>query len=257
VKTQLLFRLVVSLLVSGVSFGAMAAVDGVPRTLLGAAPPYVPREVDYSPELGVITTGEELFWFGGNIGVHVGHCMFSQSETCQQYVELIGGAGVREAETHGLFLGSLRWQYVNFPDRYSPFWRLFSGASLLARGGERGWRGVGGVGVGVTTYLHKNVDLRLEFRAGLEDRPFAQGLIAAQIKVDRLLEYFALKLKDFGMGAVGTVLDATGTAVKATGEGLGGIVEGVSSQFREGDSSQKKDPAEKSAPDSVPAKGQH
>jgi hypothetical protein len=202
-----------------------------PTTLLGPAPPYVPWSREFSLELGLLESGEELFNGGASYGVHLGRCVFSDSETCQQYLDALAGFAVREAETHGLFLGSLRWQYVNFPARYSPFWRVFAGESIVAKE-SRSWHPTGGVGFGVVNYLHEKVDLRLEIRVGKHDRWFMQGLLGFQIKVDHLLEYFAVKLKDLGVGAVGTVIEATGTAVKATGEGLGGIVEGVSAPFR-------------------------
>lgn len=212
-----------------------------PKTLLGVAPPYLPRQTEYSLELGWMRADEDLFAAAASVGFHLGTCMFSRSETCQQYADALAGFAVREAQTYGDFWGSLRWQYVNLPDRYSPFWRVFGGTSYVRHGSEIGWHPVVGGGVGVTTYLHEKVDLRLEIRAGYIDQAFAQGVMGFQIKADRLLQTFADQLKRLGYGTVETVFEATGTAVQATGEGIGGIVEGVSSPFR---SDETKEPIE-------------
>jgi hypothetical protein len=209
-----------------------AVAPVAPATLLGPAPPYVPRKTDVSLEVGLLHADEDLLWVGGNFGAHVGHCIFSESQTCQQYVDGIVGAGVREGETVGLYLASLRWQYVNFPDRFSPFWRVFAGVANVADPGEHVLRAMGGGGVGITTYLHEKIDLRLEARAGYYDRGFAEGLVGFQIKVDELLLVFASKLRDLGLGTVKTAIEVGGTAVKATTEGVGGIVQGVEAPFK-------------------------
>lgn len=203
-----------------------------PTTLLSKAPPYVPRATDYAIELGLFETRRPSVWVAGNVGFHLGRCMFSQSHFCEQYFDVIAGAAVREAQTHGLYLGSVRWQYIDFPERYSIFWRVMGGAAYLQRGNDSLWKTAGGLGIGVTNYLHRNVDLRFEARAGLADHFFYQGLLGIQIKTDHLLEFFARKLKDLGVGTVNTAIEATGTAIKATGEGLGAISDEVSSPFR-------------------------
>lgn len=205
-----------------------------PETLLGPAPPYTPRETDYSLELGLMSAKDDLFWSGALIGKHLGRCPFSLSESCQQFIDGLIGVAARESETQGHFLASLRWQYVNMPDRYSPYWRILGGTANVARSESRGWRGTGGIGVGVTTYLHEKVDLRLELRAIALDRAYYQAVIGMNIKVDRLLIYFAKKLRDLGYGTVETAIEATGTALKATGEAVGG----VTAPFRE----KKKEP---------------
>lgn len=215
------------------------------HTLLGPAPPYVPRNTDYSLDMGLMTSHEDMFWGSGSIGLHLGPCFFSSTQTCQQYADAIIGVGVRESETQGLFLGGLRWQYVNFPKRYSPFWRLFAGTSSISRSTEVGWRPTAGAGLGITTFLHDKVDLRFEVRTGFSDRVYTQAMIGMQIKADRLLQAFALKLRDFGYGTVETAIQATGTAIQATGEGLSGIIEGVSKPFREDEELDGKSGSEK------------
>jgi hypothetical protein len=205
-----------------------------PKTLLGPAPPYLPRLYDYSVELGLQSNRDDLLWVGALMGRHVGNCIFADSDTCQQYLDAIIGAGIREAETQGHFLASLRWQYINLPKRYSPYWRLIGGVASLHRPDtERGLHGVVGAGVGIVTYLHEKVDLRLEARALSLDRAYYQVTLGINIKVDKLLTFFAIKLRDFGYGTISTAIKATDTAIKATGEGIGGVVEGVKSPFKD------------------------
>jgi hypothetical protein len=172
---------------------------------------------------------EDLIWGGGLIGVHTGRCLFVETDTCQQYLDGIVGIATRESETQTHLWASLRWQYVNVPDRHSTFWRLFGGAASLQKAETRGWKPVGGAGFGVITYLHDKVDLRLEARGLASDRLYGQALIGVHIKADRLLTVFARKLRDLGYGTFETAVEATGTAIKATGE----VVEGVASPFKD------------------------
>lgn len=227
--------------------GAASAEE--PATLLGDGPPYVPRQTDYAVELGLMSARDDLFWSGLMVGSHLGSCIFSSGERCQQFIDGLVGVGIREGETQAhLWLGP-RWQYVNFPARSSPFWRLFGGVASISRPEVRGVFGVFGGGAGVVTYLHDKVDVHLEARAVVTDRAFYQVLLGLNIKADRLLEYFAVKLKDLGVGTVRTAIDATGTALKATGEGLGGLMKGVIAPFRESSSGE---PASAEAPPPSP-----
>lgn len=216
-----------------------------PKTLLGEAPPYTPRQTEYFLEMGLINTTSstevtsELLWIGTRIGRHLGECVFVRTDTCQMFVDGIAGFGVRESETHLQALISLRWQYVNFPDRHSFFWRVMGGSAQVHRPEGRGWHGLLGAGVGVTTYLHENFDLSLEIRGGDADRPFVIGNFGVQIKTDRLLSQFAKRLRSLGYGTVETAIEATSETLKATGEGLGEIVDGVSKPFRESESKSK------------------
>ncbi len=219
-------------MVNASSLTEIASSPTEPGTLLGAAPPYVPRKTDYAFEGGMMSARDELFWAGAMMGAHVGRCVFSRSETCQQFVDGILGVGLREGETQGHFWLSPRWQFVNFPNRYSPFVRVFGGIANISRAEHRGAFGVFGGGIGITTYLHDKVDLHAETRVLMIDRALFQVLFGVNIKADRLIEYFAVKLKDFGLGTVHTAIDATGTAIEATGEGLGGILKGVIAPFK-------------------------
>ena len=204
--------------------------EPTPKTLLESGFPFVPQKTDYALEMGVWQARDPSLWVGGLIGTHVGKCLFTESQTCQQFVDAIGAAAVREGETYGLFLVSPRWQYVNFPNRTSPFFRVFGGAAAVNVAAERSWKPTGGVGLGVTTYFHKNVDLRAEARVGHVDQGFVLGLLSAHVKTDRLLEYFARKLKDLGVGTVRTAIEAGGAVLDATGEGVGSAIDELKSK---------------------------
>jgi hypothetical protein len=215
------------------------------HTLLGAGPPYVPRVIDYAIELGLLRADEDNFWIAFNMGFHSGPCRVFLNSHCQQYIDAIVGAGVREAETYSEFLASMRWQYVNYPDRESYFWRVFAGPTFASKPDVREWRGNFGAGVGVTTYLQDKIDLRLETRIGYIDRAYGTALVGVQIKADRLLQQFVIKVKDIGVGTVSAVIRATGTAIKATGEGLGEVVNQVGGDHRDTGDRKEAAPAEK------------
>lgn len=217
-----------------------------PETLLGQSPPYVPRKYDYSLAFGYMSDSEDLFIGSVGVGYGIGNCWLMGGPQCEQYLDVLGGLASREAKSHGMLLGSLRWQYVRFPSRHSPYWRVFLGTDQIRGNNESGWRTLSGVGIGITTYLHSKADLNLELRTGVQDfrfdesdRLIVQVLLGVQIKVDRLLQSFVLKLRDFGYGTVSTAIEAAGTAIEATGEGLSGLAKGVSSSFKKDDQSQR------------------
>ena len=222
-----------------------------PETLLESGPTFQPRLIDYSIELALIHLDQDLFWGGGSMGVQLGPCLFTQSLTCRQYLDGIIGVGVREGETDGLFLASLRWQYVHSEHRYSPFWRIFVGPANVNRAPGQKWTVAEGAGLGITTYLHDKIDLRFETRVGYIDRGFVEGVLGIQIKVDRLLTLFVKKMGEFGKGTVETAIEATGTVIKATGESIGGVANGVAAPFKDKSSKDKtpEQPSDKSKTD--------
>lgn len=191
-----------------------SADQSVDHFLLSTQYPFVPRDTDYSLELGAMSAKQSLYWAGANVGRHVGRCILSGSQTCQQYLDLIGGVGGRDGETDGVFLGSVRWQFINFPRSWSPLFRIFGGAINAHTESAKAWHLVTGAGVGFTMYLHDRVDIRLESRLGYADRPIGQTMIAVQVKSDRLLAYFASKLAALGIATVETAIEATGAAIK-------------------------------------------
>jgi hypothetical protein len=204
--------------------------EGVPYVL---HVPYVPPVWDYGLEIGSYSTLQNNYWLGFNIGRHVGTCIFTTSETCQQYVDGIVGLGGRESRTHFFAAPSLRWQFVNFPTYWSTFARVFAGgtSSIEPEGVSRRW--AYGVGLGVTTYLHPRADMRIEARLGAGSYPFTQVFVSFQFKMDRWVSYFAEKLKAIGVGTVETtgsvIKNTVGTVVDKAGE-----VTGIKSKDPEG-----------------------
>jgi hypothetical protein len=178
--------------------------------------PYIPQTWDYGLEFGSLFNRQNNYWTGLNIGRHLGTCVFTSSETCQQYGDLLTGIGGRESRTHFSSALSLRWQFVNFPTYWSTFARVFVGgeSSIEPEGVRRNF--IYGIGGGLTTYLHPRADLRIEARVGTGPYPFGQVFLSIQFKMDKWVEYFADRLKAFGVGTVnvtGKVIEATGSAV--------------------------------------------
>lgn len=178
------------------------------RTFQVSREPFVPETVDYVGELGAMQEMLNLYWIGGSIGFHVGKCLFSQSQSCQQYLDFTGGVGGRDSETNTLLMGSLRWQWVNFPSSWSPMARFFGGAQNAHESTGVRQFPIGGVGFGVSTFLHERADLRLETRLGYSEQPFLQVFFGIHIKMNRWVAYFGEKLKDLGIGTYETVKEA-------------------------------------------------
>ncbi|MEQ1875618.1 MAG: hypothetical protein ABL958_03165 [Bdellovibrionia bacterium] len=192
--------------------------SGIPYVL---RVPYVPPMWDYGLEVGYFSTLQNNYWTGFNVGRHVGTCVFVDTQTCQQYVDLLMGLGGRESRTHVMLAPSVRWQWVNFPTYWSAMARVFGGATSSVEPEGVNRRALYGIGLGVTTYLHPRADLRLEARFGQSDYPFAQIFISFQFKMDKWVEYFADRLKALGIGAVQT----TGSVLKGTVETTGKVIE--------------------------------
>ena len=168
--------------------------------------PLVPMKWDYGAEVGGLINTQNNYWVGANIGRHMGTCMFSFSETCQQYFDLLGGIGGRESYTHYLGLASLRWQFIHFPEFWSPFVRVMGGYIHSIEPDDVRRRLTYGAGLGVATYLHERMDLRMEWRLMAADgKPWGQLFLSFQLKVDEWVDYFATKVKDLGTGVLTTL----------------------------------------------------
>ncbi|MCM2281702.1 MAG: hypothetical protein NDI61_07635 [Bdellovibrionaceae bacterium] len=195
----------------GMDASASESVKPVPlqkkHYLLSEDEPFVPRDSDYSLELGAMAEQRSLYWAAGHFGRHVGRCFLTDSQTCQQYLDFLVGFAGRDSETYTHLWTSVRWQFVNFPRSWSPLLRVFGGAVRAQVPSETEWRGISGMGLGVTTFLHDKVDLRFEMRAGFSKHVMSQGVFAVQIKTDRLLEYFAKKMAEFGVLGLTTAIE--------------------------------------------------
>lgn len=164
--------------------------------------PFVPQQRDYGLELGAMFEQNNLYWLGGYMGFHMGPCWLSTSETCQQYIDAIGGAGGREGLTIGTLFAALRWQFVKVPVYFSPSLRLLVGAMNIRDDHRDRTTLAGGLGYGITTSVHERVDLKIEARAGYSDQFWSQVFLGVNLKMDRWVDYFAKKLQKLGEDTV-------------------------------------------------------
>lgn len=196
---------------------ARAAVRYVERE------PYVPQKYDYGLELGGAWGERNYYVLGANLGFHTGTCLLSESQRCQQYLDLIGNLNGRDGHTHYLGLASLRWQWMHFPSPWSPITRVIAGVSNQIIPGSVRQYFVYGVGAGITTYLHPKADLRFEVRAYQSDRVYTQAMVSVMFKMERWVEFFAEKLADIGVGTAEVTGTVVGGAVDVV-EGAAGVV---------------------------------
>ncbi len=160
---------------------------------------YMPEKTDYALELGSMWETENLYWIGGQIGFHVGHCLFSKSETCQQYVDAIAGAGGRDGQTNGMFMAALRWQFIDFPKPFSPSIRVLAGLVDLRDQTRDYEKFAYGIGYGWTASVHERLDLSLEIRVGGADEKFwSQAFLGIHIKAEKWLTHFKEKMQKLG-----------------------------------------------------------
>lgn len=153
-----------------------------------------------------------MYWMGGGVGRHIGTCIFSESQTCQQYWDVFGGVGGRDGLTNVLFLTGPRWQFVNFPESLSPSVRVFAGVMNIRDDVRDQDSFAYGIGLGQTLSVHDKVDVRLEGRIGYADALWTQGLFSVHVKMDHWVESFADKVKELGREA----FEKTGGALKDT-----------------------------------------
>jgi hypothetical protein len=183
--------------------------------------PYVPQLYDYGVEFGSAHGEMNYYSAGLGVGFHVGRCMFSDSQTCQQYFDLMANVNGRDGHTHYLGTGSLRWQFIRFPSSWSPFVRVLAGMSNEIIPGAVNQYFIYGAGIGLTTYLHPKADMRVEYRAFQAERIYSQITLSFQFKMEKWVEYFAEKLKDIGVGTA----SVTGSVLKGSANVVGGVVE--------------------------------
>lgn len=182
--------------------------------------PYTPRKREYSFELGSMWEERILYWVGFNFGVHLGRCMLTQSQTCQQYLDFIGGVGGREGQTNGLALGGLRWQFVNFPKYVSPSVSLLAGTTRFKDEKRNKNAFTYGLSYAMAVSVHENLDVKFDFRFGSGEHAWSQAMIVLGLRLDNMVQYFAGRVRDIGVGTV----NVTGRALKSAARsvGLGG-----------------------------------
>lgn len=160
--------------------------------------PYMPSKRNYSAEIGTMWQDQSLYWVGANVGFHVGNCLFSESPSCQQYGDVIAGSAGRTGVTIGVLMGGLRWQFVNYPSVYSPFARLLiGGMRSRSSQGDRG-HVIYLVGLGLSSSVHRRMDLSIEARLGGGAEVWSQLLLGFNFKVEKWVEFFSRKIKELG-----------------------------------------------------------
>jgi hypothetical protein len=185
--------------------------------------PYVPQKYDYGLEFGTAWGEVNYYSLGANLGFHTGRCMFSESQRCQQYFDLIADLNGRDGHTHYLGMASLRWQWMFFPSPWSPITRiLVGGSNQIIPGSVRQYL-IYGAGIGITTYLHPRADLRFEIRAYQADRVYTQAMVSVMFKMEKWVEFFAEKLEGIGVGTAKVTGSVVGGAVDVV-EGAAGVV---------------------------------
>lgn len=177
--------------------------------------PYVPHPWDYGFEFGSMFSSRNLYWVGLNSGFHIGTCVYSDSQSCQQYFDVLLGVSGKESQTNYLGVGSIRWQFVNFPKTYSPLFRLFAGLIHTIENDSSKDNMVYGAGFGVTSYLHPRADLRIEarFGSGPNVGNFSQVFFSIEMKVAQWLSFFSDKLESIGISSGSAIKQG----VKSTG----------------------------------------
>lgn len=208
--------------------------------------PYIPEKIEYNFELGSMWEASNLYWIGGSLGFHLGPCMFSPSQTCQQYADFIGGSGGHSGFTTGVLFSSLRWQFTDLSKSFVPHARILLGA-MNHRDEERDRSEFAyGIGYGFTTAVHERLDLKFEFRVGGGDQLWSQSFVSFSLKFDKFVDYFAQKLEAMGVAGklVKGTAEFTGNVIKGTVETSGKVIQGTlqtTSEVIEGGSQKAKE----------------
>ena len=183
--------------------------------------PYVPESKEYQFELGGMWEEENMYWLGLTFGQHLGRCVYSESTKCQQYLDYHLGWGSRESYSNSMAALSLRWQYVYFPEPFSPSFRLLLGGQKLKDDNRDHFHMVYGLGAGFTASLHKNFDMKLEGRVGGGSEPWTMLMISFNLKIDNWVQDFKNKVQKLGEDT----WDVSGQIIKGTVEAPGSVID--------------------------------
>ena len=183
--------------------------------------PYVPESKEYQFELGAMWEEENMYWLGLTYGHHLGRCIYSESTKCQQFLDTHIGWGSRESYTNSMAALSLRWQYVYFPEPYSPSFRLLLGGQKLRDDNRDHFHMVYGLGAGFTASLHKNFDMKIEGRVGGGAEPWTQVMLSFNLKIDHWVQDFRNKVQKLGEDT----WDVSGKIIKGTVEAPGSVID--------------------------------
>ncbi|MCB0384003.1 MAG: hypothetical protein KDD43_01320 [Bdellovibrionales bacterium] len=189
---------------------------------------YAPQNREYFLDIGSMWEERNMYWVGGLVGFHLGRCVFSKSQTCQQFFDGVLGIAGSDGQTTGVALAGLRWQFVNFPDAFSPSISLYAGLENFHDSIRNKEAFTYGLGYGLTTAVHERMDLKFEVRVGYghDEAIWSQAFVSLGLKMDKWVDYFADKLKGLGVGTV----EVTEQAIKKTYETSADVVDTVVTQ---------------------------
>lgn len=183
--------------------------------------PFVPESKEYQFEIGNMWENESLYWMGFTYGQHLGRCINSESTKCQQYLDYHLGWGRRESITNSIGALSLRWQYVKFPEPFSPSFRVLAGGQKLADGSRDHYHFIYGLGLGFTASLHKNFDMKIEARIGDGSEPWTQVMLSFNLKIDHWVQDFKDKVQKLGEDT----WDVSGKIIKGSVEAPSNVID--------------------------------
>ncbi|MCB0365829.1 MAG: hypothetical protein H6624_19350 [Bdellovibrionaceae bacterium] len=189
---------------------------------------YAPQNREYFLDIGSMWENRNMYWVGGLMGFHLGRCVFSKSQTCQQFFDGVIGIAGSDGLTTGVALAGLRWQFVNFPDAFSPSVSIYAGLENFHDSIRNKEAFTYGLGYGLTTAVHERMDLKFEVRVGYghDEAIWSQAFVSLGLKLDKWVDYFAEKLKGLGEGTA----EVTGKAIKKTFETSVDVVDTVVTQ---------------------------
>ncbi len=173
--------------------------------------PYAPEKNEYRAEVGGMWEANNLYWLGFSYGRHMGNCVFSESQKCQQFLDFTGGMGGREAYSEGLLLAGVRWQYVSFPNPYSPSFGLFGGMMNIRDNSRDRQVGVYGMSLGYTMSVHEKFNVTWQTRLGGGDQLWVQSMLTFSMKLDSYVDAFSDRMKKIGQ----VTLETTGSVLSA------------------------------------------
>jgi hypothetical protein len=174
--------------------------------------PYAPDKKEFQLELGGMWEDKNQYWMAGTIGTYQGQCFFNRVDSCQQFIDVTGGAGSRDSLTNGLLFLSYRTQFLTFPKPFSPSFRILVGAMNI-RDDERDLlKPTYGLGAGWTATLHPKLDVKFEVRAGYADQFWSQTFLSFSFKIDRTIDDFSNRIQEFGDSAI----KSTGKVIQTT-----------------------------------------
>ena len=146
-----------------------------------------------------------MYWLGGQFGFLINKSCFIGSD-CAQYLELTGGLGGRDGQTHGLLLLGLTEEFYVFKNKgLAPSTSLQVGAMTYSDPKRRYTKGTVALTQSLTMAAHENLNIKLSARVGYADHHvWSQLVLSLGLRLDSLVFYIGDKVKAIGDGAIDT-----------------------------------------------------